>query len=63
MIQTVIETKQRLLRRQWLFANLDLLLREVAYHKEHEADELLPGYTLWKLGEALGEYDVATRRP
>lgn len=41
-----MDAKQRFLRRQWLIDNIEIVLREIAYHRALKKDATLPGYIL-----------------
>lgn len=41
----------RLQKRKWLLDNIDLLLTEATYHREHEEAEQLPGVVIWRADE------------
>lgn len=50
-----MDVNQRFLRRIFLLDNLDLLLRESYYHRNHDDDEeLVPVFHLWNWDESEG---------
>ncbi len=49
-----MDAQQRFLRRQYLNNNLDIFLRESAYHRNNDEAEKLPATQVWQWDEPEG---------
>lgn len=56
-----MDIEKRILKRIWLLENLQNLLGEVGYHREHQSTFLNvgPPLELWVLDDVSGEVNVA----
>lgn len=54
MLQSITSTKDRFLRRLWLFENTELVVRELEFHRQNHDDENRDGFCLWKLDTETG---------
>lgn len=50
-----MDSHQRFMRRNFLFENMEIMLRESAYHRTHDEDEKLPAIPVWRWGSVEGE--------
>lgn len=52
-----MDAQQRFLRRKYLIENLEILLRESAYHRTNDDAEKLPGIEVWQWDQPEGAGD------
>lgn len=52
-----MDGQQRFLRRKFLAANLEIFLRESAYHRNNDEAEELPAINVWKWDSPEGAGD------